>query len=224
LILILKSFGGKARDAYNNVGKIASETILNIRTVATLTKEQHFLNDYKKNIILPHKMTLKSAFVSSIGFGMYFYLKELLKGFSQGIMFFAYAIAFYYGSLLIIWGLYGPADVMKVIFAIIFTAMAAGQASTFLPNVSKAKLAAESVFELLDSVPRIDTTSTKGYSCDKNDIQGYASGNTVTFTYPKRPDIPILQGLSIEALPGQTIALVGQSGCGKSTMIGLLER
>ena len=44
------------------------------------------------------------------------------------------------------------------------------------------------------------------------------------FNYPTRPDIPVLQGLSLEVKKGQTLALVGSSGCGKSTVVQLLER
>ena len=44
------------------------------------------------------------------------------------------------------------------------------------------------------------------------------------FTYPTRPDVLVLKGLSTVVRPGQTLALVGQSGCGKSTCIQLLER
>ena len=46
----------------------------------------------------------------------------------------------------------------------------------------------------------------------------------ITFTYPSRPQAPILQGLSISIKPGQTLALVGPSGCGKSTTVSLIER
>uniref|UniRef100_A0A8C3VKV4 ABC transporter domain-containing protein n=1 Tax=Catagonus wagneri TaxID=51154 RepID=A0A8C3VKV4_9CETA len=42
--------------------------------------------------------------------------------------------------------------------------------------------------------------------------------NTIVFNYPTRPDIPVLQGLSLEVKKGQTLALVGSSGCGKSTV------
>ena len=46
----------------------------------------------------------------------------------------------------------------------------------------------------------------------------------VQFSYPTRPDIPVLQGLTITIKTGQKVALVGASGCGKSTAVGLLER
>ena len=46
----------------------------------------------------------------------------------------------------------------------------------------------------------------------------------VDFVYPSRPDAPILRGLTVTIKPGQRVALVGQSGCGKSTCVSLVER
>ena len=46
----------------------------------------------------------------------------------------------------------------------------------------------------------------------------------VKFNYPTRPDVPVLQGLNLKVEPGQRVALVGSSGCGKSTTVQLLER
>ena len=50
------------------------------------------------------------------------------------------------------------------------------------------------------------------------------SMDSVSFNYPTRPDVNVLQDLSISVKPGQTIALVGPSGCGKSTVVSLIER
>ena len=55
-------------------------------------------------------------------------------------------------------------------------------------------------------------------------VDGGLSLEKLYFTYPSRPNMPVLQGLSISISAGQTLALVGPSGCGKSTVISLLER
>ena len=56
------------------------------------------------------------------------------------------------------------------------------------------------------------------------DAEGNVKYKDIEFFYPTRPNIKVLRGLNIEVLKGQTVALVGQSGCGKSTCIQLLER
>lgn len=45
----------------------------------------------------------------------------------------------------------------------------------------------------------------------------------VHFQYPNRHNVPVLRGLNLEVKPGQTVALVGASGCGKSTIVALLQ-
>lgn len=55
-------------------------------------------------------------------------------------------------------------------------------------------------------------------------LEGNVQFSGVMFNYPTRPNIPVLQGLSFEVKKGQTLALVGSSGCGKSTVVQLLER
>ena len=48
--------------------------------------------------------------------------------------------------------------------------------------------------------------------------------DSVEFTYPSRPEAKILKGLNLDIIQGQSVALVGSSGCGKSTITQLLER
>ena len=54
--------------------------------------------------------------------------------------------------------------------------------------------------------------------------EGSIQLNNVSFSYPTRPDVPILRNIDLNIKPGQTIALVGPSGCGKSTVLKLLQR
>lgn len=60
--------------------------------------------------------------------------------------------------------------------------------------------------------------------CFQDNFQGNLDFIDCKFTYPTRPDIQVLNGLNVSVKPGQTLAFVGSSGCGKSTSVQLLER
>ena len=55
-------------------------------------------------------------------------------------------------------------------------------------------------------------------------VQGHVRFEDVRFTYPSRPDVPVLKGITLDVAAGRKIALVGQSGAGKSTIVQLLMR
>lgn len=55
-------------------------------------------------------------------------------------------------------------------------------------------------------------------------MDGLIQFKDVNFCYPTRPEVKVLKGVNMKVEPGQTVALVGQSGCGKSTVISLLQR
>ncbi|CAG8448762.1 17258_t:CDS:10 [Acaulospora morrowiae] len=208
----LAGFGAKTAKAYEESGRIVQQSVSNIRTIASLTRENTFKDLYKDSIRKPHRIALKGSIVSSIGFGL-----------SQGSMFFVYALAFWYGERLIEDQEYDMKQMMKVLFAVIFSAIAAGQASTFAPNSAKAKIAALSIFEILDHHSRIDPTQNEGKD-RPTPVTGSANIQDAYFNYPARPNMKILRGLKLSISPGQTVALVGGSGSGKSTVISLLLR
>ncbi|KAF8924692.1 Multidrug resistance protein 1 [Dissophora ornata] len=93
------------------------------------------------------------------------------------------------------------------------------------PNLSafaNAQGAAYNIFKTIDRIPTIDSASPQGEK--PSNLQGHVVVIDVDFHYPSRPDVPILRKMNIEVQPGQTVALVGQSGSGKSTIVGLIER
>ena len=94
-----------------------------------------------------------------------------------------------------------------------------------LSNFSKAKTAFDSCFSTLDAKTEIDTSVEANEGKVKaTNLTGKIEFKNVTFAYPTKPDQKILRNISFVIEPGQSAALVGYSGCGKSTIIQLLER
>merc|ERR1711953_1087761 len=92
----------------------------------------------------------------------------------------------------------------------------------FTADFNKALAAAARVFHLLDRKPLIDTNPAIGLKL--NQVEGNVDLKDADFTYPTRKDVQILNRLQLSIKKGEKIALVGESGCGKSTIIQLIQR
>ncbi|KAI4891631.1 hypothetical protein NFI96_007635, partial [Prochilodus magdalenae] len=109
-----------------------------------------------------------------------------------------------------------------VFFSVMIGAFSLGQGAPNLESVAKARGAAYAIYNTIDMPRPIDSSSKDGFKPDI--VKGDIEFKNIHFSYPSRKDVKILQGMNLKVPRGKTIALVGASGCGKSTTIQLLQR
>lgn len=208
---MLARFQDRAKKAYESSASYACEATAAIRTVASLTREQDVWEHYHQALAEQGKKSLRSILRSSV-----------LYASSQSFVFLCTALGFWYGGTLIANGEISELHFFICFSAIIFGAQSAGTIFSFAPDMGKAKQAAKELKTLFDRVPIIDSWSPDGERF--KDMEGTIEFRDVHFRYPTRPEQPVLRGLNLTVKPGQYVALVGASGCGKSTTIALMER
>jgi ATP-binding cassette subfamily B (MDR/TAP) protein 1 len=108
------------------------------------------------------------------------------------------------------------------LFSVVLAAVSLTQISPFITAFSNGIGAAHSLFNAMDRVSAINPMDESG---DKpQEVVGDISFSNVSFSYPTRPDVQVLKDFSLVVPAKKTTALVGSSGSGKSTCVGLLER
>ncbi|XP_061734955.1 bile salt export pump-like [Nerophis ophidion] len=208
---MLTGFASEDKKAMEAAGQVSGEALANIRTIAGLAKESSFVDSYEHKLESPYQSAKKKANIYGLFFGL-----------SQCVIFMAYAASFRYGGYLVSSEGLPYVIVFRVISAVVISGTALGRASSFTPDYAKAKTAAAQFFKLLDRTPKISISCTDGEKWE--DFKGEIQFANCTFSYPTRADVCVLKGLQVSVQPGQTLAFVGSSGCGKSTSVQLLER
>ena len=116
-------------------------------------------------------------------------------------------------------------QVFLSMFAIVFAAFGAGQASAYGPDVNKAKASAMKIFKITDTPTKINAVDiAEDAIAIPESFQGEIEFKDVWFRYPMRPKQWVFKGLNLKIHSKDSIAIVGESGQGKSTLILLLMR
>jgi len=158
--------------------------------------------------------------------------RGISAGFVQLIQLGVYALAFYIGARMIDDGLLDFETFNLVLWSMAFGASGMGMAANWVAAAGKGKAAAVRVFELFDRTPPIDSKPWNEDGSphdmvapsDVNGKKGEIEFRNVKFAYPTRKTARVFDGLSLKIPSGQTAALIGSSGSGKSTVMALLER
>ena len=195
---------------YNFKGKLTTECVENIKTLVSLGKEEYFHETFKRIFLRKFKENLALLHVQAFFYGL-----------TNSLLFFVQATAFGYGFQLLKGGELNVTDLYRIYSTMTFSSMILGRVFSQMPDKNKASDAAKAAFDIIERVPKIDSMSDAGVIPNK--FEGKIEFHDVQFKYPTR-DNKILKGLNLHVNSNETTALVGQSGCGKSTTIQLLLR
>ena len=205
-----RDMSASSDDAYQESVAFASEAVNNMRTVASLGKEDLLLKNYSDKLEIPLQSAIKHSRTSGLAFG-----------FSQSANFAINAIVFYVSSLFMrSYGL-GFKDMFMAVNAIMMASMGMASALQSAPDVGAAQAAARNIFRILDTKPAIDIDDPN--QTVRKEIKGDIEFRNIWFKYPTR-EKQIFQGLNLKIKASNKVAFVGPSGCGKSTILALLQR
>ncbi|KAL0450613.1 UNVERIFIED_CONTAM: ABC transporter B family member 15 [Sesamum latifolium] len=209
--VLLKNMSKKAIKAQDESSKLAAEAVSNLRTVTAFSSQARILEMLEKTQEGPKKESIRQSWFAGIGLGT-----------SQSLMTCTWALDFWYGGKLIAEGFIGAKALFQTFMILVSTGRVIADAGTMTNDLAKGADAVGSVFAVLDRYSLIEPDDPDGYNPDK--LTGHVELLDVDFAYPARPNTIIFKGFSIYIEAGKSTALVGQSGSGKSTIIGLIER
>jgi ATP-binding cassette, subfamily B (MDR/TAP), member 1 len=189
---------------------IAGEIFGSIRTVFSLGAEAALSRRYDSWVDESKKRGLKIAPMLGAQLGPVFFS-----------MYASFALAFWFGLKLYREGhIASVGSVIVVIFSILIVVSVLGNILQPVMMIFKAISASTEFFDMIDS----GEVSADGRSGPAASAQQDIVFRDVTFSYPTRPGVQVLQDLNARFQTGKTTALVGPSGSGKSTIVALLER
>ncbi|KAG5391800.1 hypothetical protein IGI04_021763 [Brassica rapa subsp. trilocularis] len=207
--IFMQGYGVNLNKAYLKANMLAGEAISNIRTVAAFCAEVKVLELYSNELREPSERSFRRGQMAGI-----------LYGVSQFFIFSSYGLALWYGSVLMGQGLSSFESVMKTFMVLIVTALVMGEVLALAPDILKGNKMVASVFELLDR--RSQVVGDKGE--ELSNVEGTIELKGVHFSYPSRPDVTIFGDFDLTVPYGKSMALVGQSGSGKSSVLSLILR
>lgn len=192
-------------------GSLADEVLSSVRTAVAFGTQDRLSNQYDEH--------LKKA--EYFGFRLKAAVGFMLGG-MMFLLYMSYALAFWQGSAFLLRGDLSLNHVLIVMMTVIMGAFNMGSIAPNFQSFAAAISAASKIFDTIDRVSPINPASEEGDTIDN--VQGNIRLENVKHIYPSRPGAVVMENVTLDIPAGKTTALVGASGSGKSTIVGLMER
>uniref|UniRef100_A0A0E0CH24 Multidrug resistance protein n=1 Tax=Oryza meridionalis TaxID=40149 RepID=A0A0E0CH24_9ORYZ len=209
--VLLKSMSKKSIHAQAESSKLAAEAVSNLRTITAFSTQERILRLFDQSQDGPSKESIRQSWFAGLGLGT-----------AMSLMACSWTIGFWYSGKLMAEHKITAKEIFQTFIILASTGRVIAEAGSMTTDLAKGADAVASVFAVLDRETEIDPDNPQGYKPEK--LKGKVDIRGVDFAYPSRPDVIIFKGFTLSIQPGKSTALVGQSGSGKSTIIGLIER
>jgi len=205
----IRKLSKKRQKQLADSNSILGETLQAIQVVKAFANEMFEVKRYDTSI----NSVVKIAMQYARG-------RALFATFIITILFGALFFIIWQGALMVQNGTISAGELVAFVTYTFIIGGSIASLGNFYPEILGAFGATERVREILNTPSEVDLENHPTITPQK--IMGNIEYKNVHFTYPTRPDIPILKGIDIKIEAGQKVALVGPSGVGKSTIIQLL--
>lgn len=207
---IMTKWENQMLDIYSQAGKLAEEVFSTMRTVHAFWLNPLLSRKFDKLLVDAEVIGMKNSPVWAVLFSTEFFC-----------IYSGYGLAFWRGIRMYASGeITQPGQVFTVILAVIVAATAMSTIAPQVITLGKGASAAAELFKVIDRISEIDSLSDKGQTPDC--CIGRVELESIQFAYPTRPNVSVLNKFSLSVPANTTTALVGASGSGKSTIVGLM--
>ncbi|KAH6963419.1 P-loop containing nucleoside triphosphate hydrolase protein [Fusarium avenaceum] len=186
-----------------------TEIFLNIRVVRALTLEKYMSAKYLKTVMHTLSLGKKRAGHASTLFGLY-----------QSVNYPLTALVFYYGTVLLASEKAITATAVVAVVNLLLFSM--GTATSILSTIPQVTMAQSTAAQMLGYANMPLTSKNEGRRKQKLKTPLPVRLDSLEFSYKARSERSVLRGVSFEVDAGDCLAIVGRSGCGKSTIISLM--
>ncbi|KAL6979890.1 (ABC) transporter [Sarracenia purpurea var. burkii] len=201
----------RVRKSYVKAGEIAEEVIGNVRTVQAFAGEERAVKSYSAALLNTYKYGKKAGLAKGLGLGTL-----------HCVLFLSWALLVWFTSIVVHKNIANGGESFTTMLNVVISGVSLGQAAPDISAFIRAKTAAYPIFKMIERNTINKTSSRFGRKLHK--LEGHIILKDICFSYPSRPDVMILNKLSVDIPSGKIVALVGGSGSGKSTVISLIER
>lgn len=197
--------------SYAKGGAVAEETLSSVRSAVAFGAQDRLANVYDTHLVQAQKYGVQLK----AGIGLMIAALMTLVNWNYGL-------AYWQGGEFLLKGEITLGKLITVAMAVMMGSFSLGNIAPNMQAFTTALGAAAKIFATIDRVSALDSSSDEGEKL--GGVEGHIRLENVKMIYPSRPDVTVMDGVTLDVPAGKTTALVGASGSGKSTIIGLVER